>query len=238
MNLLLLDPPDLLEEGRARVEGRRAEHVRKILRAAVGDELRVGRVDGELGRARITAIAPEAVELEITWTPEQDLPPASEVSLAVAMCRPPTLVKVLSQATAMGVKRFMLFHARRVEKSYWDAEATQPAAMREHMRLGLEQARDTRMPEIESYRRFRPFVEDELFRRPELGPVWVADPSGVADPPAGVGGPRIVVIGPEGGFVDFERERFAAMGARTFHMGPRILRVETAVVALLGRLAF
>ena len=45
----------------------------------------------------------------------------------------------------------------------------------------------------------------------------------------------MLVVGPEGGFVPRELETLAAAGARTVGLGPRALRVETAVVALLAR---
>ncbi|MGH8310922.1 MAG: RsmE family RNA methyltransferase, partial [Steroidobacteraceae bacterium] len=46
-----------------------------------------------------------------------------------------------------------------------------------------------------------------------------------------------LVIGPEGGFLPDELERLDAAGATRVGLGARVLRVETAVVALLARLA-
>ncbi len=45
-----------------------------------------------------------------------------------------------------------------------------------------------------------------------------------------------MAIGPDGGWTDYEVGRFQEIGFERFHMGPRILRVETAVYAILGRL--
>ena len=46
-----------------------------------------------------------------------------------------------------------------------------------------------------------------------------------------------LLIGPEGGFIPFELELFRECGFEFVGLGARILRVETAVVALLGQQA-
>jgi RsmE family RNA methyltransferase len=48
--------------------------------------------------------------------------------------------------------------------------------------------------------------------------------------------PSALILGPEGGFIPFELEKFRAAGCRIVSLGERILRVETAVVALLAKL--
>jgi RsmE family RNA methyltransferase len=133
----------------------------------------------------------------------------------------------------MGVKRFVLLHSRRVEKSYWQSKGLEPEALRRQLLLGLEQARDTILPEVQTERRFRPFAEDRL---PGSGPALLADPDS-PEPCPRAAGPLTLIVGPEGGFVPFEVERLVAAGARPIGLGARVLRVETAVVSLLARLA-
>ena len=48
--------------------------------------------------------------------------------------------------------------------------------------------------------------------------------------------PAVLTVGPEGGFTDYETEVWQAAGAELVTMGPRILRSEVAVPALIGRL--
>ena len=62
----------------------------------------------------------------------------------------------------MGAKRIILLNALRVEKSYWQSPYLETEAMTEQLLLGLEQARDTVLPEILLRPLFKPFVEDEL----------------------------------------------------------------------------
>ena len=102
--------------------------------------------------------------------------------------------------------------------------------------LGLEQAKDTLVPEVELRTRFRPFVEDELpsLVKGTLG--LVAHPAASAECPRAVAGDVTLVMGPEGGFVPFEVEKLEAAGCSVVHLGERILRVETALPALLARL--
>lgn len=244
MNLIVLEPADFVAADRVRLLDRRLVHARKHLRIAVGDRVRVGLLDelqGEeapaanLGHGEVLRCDREALELRVELG---SLPPApSRVSLAIALPRPHTLEKVLQQGTAIGVKRFLLFHSRRVEKSYWGASALEPAALRRQLLLGLEQCVDTVLPRVELHPRFLPFVEDRLAALREQGPVLVADPEGPRPCPRATAGPLCLVLGPEGGFVPFERERFVALGDALVSLGPRILRVETAAIALLARLA-
>lgn len=237
MNLILCTEAEAAA-GTIVLEGERAEHVRCVHRAQVGDRLRVGVVNQKMGEARLVQLRRRYAQLEFDAPLEQEPPVAHPLSLAIAMCRPPSLQKALSFATSMGVKRFWVFHCRRSEKSFWDSHSLTPGAIEQCLWLGLEQARDTVMPEISWHRRFRPFAEDLLAPRMADAPVWVADP--LADereflaPDEGAPRSGILVIGPEGGFVPYEREKFRELGARGFSLGPRILRVEVATVSLLS----
>ena len=234
MNVILLEPSDFVSETRVRLSGRRLAHVREVCRSAPGDELRVGLIGGKLGTARVLGLDERRLELEVALdrAPPAPLP----FTLVVALPRPPTLRKLLQQATAMGVKRFVLLQARRVEKSYWQSSGLAPGALRRQLLLGLEQAGDTVLPAVETERRFRPFAEDRLPNLAREAPALLADPESLAPCPRDPG-PATLIVGPEGGFVPFEVERLVAAGARPVGLGVRTLRVETAVVALLARLA-
>ena len=224
MNLLLLFPEDFVSESRARVSGRRLEEIRRI----GSEELRVGIVNGRIGTAKVIA----AGELEVQLDSEP--PPPLPLTLVLALPRPKVLNRVIAGATSMGVKRIFLINAWRVEKSYWNSPKL--THLRDAAILGLEQARDTVLPQIETHRLFRPFVEQELPSVAASTLALVAHPTAADACPRDVQQPVTLAIGPEGGFIAEEIASLERVGFRAVHFGARILRVETAVAALVGRL--
>ena len=232
MNLLLLERADLLPDGTARLTGRRLRHALEVLRAVDGDVLRVGLIGGPVGTAEVLRVADE----ELVLRPSLDAPPPRPaIDLLLAIPRPKALRKVLPAAASLGVDRIALVNAARVEKSYFASRVLEPDALRELLVLGLEQARDTRMPEVLIRERFRPFVEEEL------DALWPQTRRLVADPSASAAPSRdsrrlLLAIGPEGGWVPFEIDLLVSRGFERFTLGPRTLRVEVAVAYALGAL--
>ena len=234
MNLLLLEAGQVDDAGGAVIEGPPLAHVINVLGKGVGDTLRVGVIGGLVGRATVTSLTTARAELACTLDTEPPRP--SPVRLVLALPRPPMLRRLLAAATALGVKQIHLIQSARVDKSYWGTPSLTEAKVGEQLRLGLAQAVDTSLPEVHMHRRFRPFVEDHLPPLAGDGARLVADLVPNARPLRAAVGPVTLAVGPEGGWVDFERERFAAAGFCAVGLGPRVLRVETAVVALLARL--
>ncbi|MEM9457676.1 MAG: 16S rRNA (uracil(1498)-N(3))-methyltransferase [Myxococcota bacterium] len=233
MNLLLVEPHEVVEPGLARVGGRKARHLRAVLGKGQGDALRVGELGGRVGSGLIEQVT--GGEAWVRYQAEQAPPLACPVQLVLALPRPPMLRRILGHVTALGVKRLVLLHTARVEKSFWDSRAVGPDAIRAQLLLGLEQARDTVLPEVTLAPRFRPFVEDQLGAWAGPGRRLVADPAGGAA--TGSVERTTAVVGPEGGLIPFELGLLAKEGFGVVSLGPRILRVETAVVALTARLA-
>ena len=234
VNLILLDESDYATANEVRLTDRRLQHVREVHRAAVGDVLRVGRLDGPVGRGEVVALDDQALVLRVTLDAEP--PPPAPVRLLLALPRPKALRRVLQFVAAAGVKEIVLLNAWRVEKSFWDSPMLADAALREQLLLGLEQGGATRLPRLEQRRRFKPFVEDELPALLAASQGLVAHPAAVDPCPRAVAGHLTLAIGPEGGFIPYEVDALRAAGCRPISLGPRPLRVEHAVPALLGRL--
>ena len=232
MNLLLLRDEDFLPDGTARLTGRRLLHAREVLRAAEGDLLRIGRLGGKVGTGEVLRLS--EAELVLRCDLAEPPPARPGVDLLLAIPRPKALRKILPAAASLGVDRIVLVNAARVEKSYFDSKALEQ--VEELLLLGLEQARDTRLPEVLLRERFRPFVEDELEAIFPGAARLLAHPGAERDPPRQEG--RVVLaIGPEGGWVDFELRLLEARGFLPFKLGPRPLRVEVALPYALGAIA-
>jgi 16S rRNA (uracil1498-N3)-methyltransferase len=235
MNLILLQVTDFIEgTTRVQLDGRRLRHIREVHRASVGDELCVGLAGGLIGTGVVTFSTGTSVEMDVCLdrTPPEMLP----VTLVLALPRPKVLKRVLIGAASMGVKRIILINSFRVEKSYWQSPALQEENIEKQLILGLEQARDTVMPEVLLRHRFNPFVEDELPGIIQETLPVLADPSGAVPCPREVSGPVTLAVGPEGGFTAYEFEKLVSTGFSAVNVGKRILRVETAVPVLLSRL--
>ncbi len=234
MNLLVLEPDELLPDGTARLAGRRLAHAREVWNAQSGDRLRAGVVGGPTGTAEILSVDTDLlhVRLDLTEPP----PPRPGVDLVLAMPRPKVLKRLLSTVAQLGVDRVVLLAASRVERSYFGSPVLEPESVRRALIEGLEQARDTVLPEVIVRERFRPFVEDEvdaLFPAPARR--LLAHPHAEAALGTIPGAPRTVLaVGPEGGWVPFELDLLAARGFAPFSLGPRILRTETLVPYLIG----
>lgn len=234
MNLLLLEDGDFVAADRALLSGRRLKHLHEVHRAAVGDSLRVGRLNGLIGTGQLLRLDAEQAELSIEL--DQSAPGKLPLTLLLALPRPKMLRRVLQTISAMGVPRVVLLNSYRVEKSFWQTPFLEPAAIREQLILGLEQARDTVLPEIIIEKRFKPFVEDRL---PELAAGslgLIGHPGAYPACPRAVDQAVTLAVGPEGGWIPYEVEMLQEAGLQPVQLGERILRVETAVTALLARL--
>lgn len=236
MNLLLLEPHELAQH-EATLAGRRAEHLVQVLKVEPGDTVRVGVVGDKLGSGRVVAIDGETVRLtvELEREPACDL----HIELILALPRPIMLQRILKQATVLGVRRFHLIRSRRVEKSFFQSPVLAPDKIHALLLEGMEQAMDTWLPEVTIHHHFKPFVEDilptlggqGLIAHPEAGGIMAEVPV------TGEPGQRLLLaIGPEGGWSDYEVQRFREAGFLGMTMGNRILHVDTAVVSLLAQM--
>ncbi len=235
MNLVLLTANDYCAPHQVCLRDRRAEHIKTVLRAEVGQAIKVGLLNGNLGRARVVSIDAGAVTLAL-GPMEEPPPPTLPLTLLLGLPRPRMLQRTLQTLATLGVQRLCLLQTARVEKSYWQTPLLQPDAITHQLHLGLEQARATQMPEIIQYPRLRPFMEDVL---PKLaagkqcliahpGPYPAADNAGQKQ--------TLLAVGPEGGFIDTEVQAFCNAGFNPIQLGKRILRVETAIPVLLAKL--
>jgi len=236
VNLLLLEPGEIDANGCARIGGRRAAHLRAVLRVAVGQRLCAGIADGPLGDAEVLAVGADAVVVRANCTAP---PVPSRDVLLLAVPRPKVLLRLLELAAALGFAHVELFRSWRVDKSHLGSRALDPALQRAHLCRGLEQAQRTLLPRVRLHARFRPFVEDVLptLALPAHRVTGHPDATtAIADLQLGHGAPFALALGPEGGLIAYEVDRLGAAGFLPVRLSPHPLRTEAALAAAHAQL--
>lgn len=233
VNLVLFDAAEIVE-GRVRLEGPRAEHIRAVLAPAPGQRIRVGVIDGAIGSARVVSLEPDVVLDDLAL---EDTPPVPPIDLLLALPRPKVLARLLSPIAQLGVRRIFLSGAWKVERFYFDAHVLGPGEIRTHLLEGLSQVKDTRVPIVTVHRSIAFLLKEELDALvPQGAQRVVLDPRGPALESVLVSSrPAILAIGPEGGFTGREDELLSEQGFVMAGLGPRTLRSDVAVTAALAR---
>lgn len=233
MNIVLLDPRQTESEIWSITSKRQLEHLKQHINVQVGDSLKVGIREGKRYLTEILEVTEQAIKLKPVK--EEVVPSKLPVTLIMAMPRPKVLRRLIMDSVTLGVEKIILLHSYRVDKSYWQTPFLQQ--LDQYITLGLEQAVDTIAPKIEIYKRFKPFVEDVL---PSLittdCPAYVAHPYTDMKMPFAIDHPCTIMIGPEGGFIPYEVDLLIKNGCQAVSLGNRIIRTETAIPYVLGRL--
>lgn len=216
-------------------------HIKNVLKAQVGDTIKIGQIGGNIGTANIVQMLDSQItvnNLQLTQPPIKKL----NLTVILALPRPKVLRRLIMDMTAMGVAKIILVNSYKTEKSYWQSPMLN--RLDEFVLEGLQQGVDTMPPVIELKKRFKPFVEDEL-------PTLIKESTNgaiVAHPYAEQSWqqlltervineqalPSILCIGAEGGWIDYEVALLAEQGCVPVSLGQRILRTEAVVNAMVG----
>ena len=236
MNLLLLTPNHFINDNEIQLDERQCDHVLRIIKPDVGSYLTVGKLGEKMGRARVSYLGKNDVKLDNIELFE-DAPPQLPLTLILAMPRPQQLKRILQTVATLGVRKVCFIQTQRAEKSFWQSPSATDSAIRDQLILGLEQGKATHLPIIEKHVRFKPFVEDILPSLAINTLKWVAHPGAypfvnhIGEQQAAT-----LAIGPEGGFVTNEIALLEKQGFEARQLGSRILKVETAVTALIAKM--
>lgn len=240
MNRILFEKSEITD-GVAEFTGERAAHIVEVLNSEVGDTVKTGELDGKIGTGVVKNI--ESVEskdgksyvirLELSHTGESLQPWAD---LILAPPRPRVFKRLLPQLAAMGVGDIVLVGAKKVEKAFWGATVLKEENCRPLLVDGLMQSGTTIVPRLELRRNFVRFIREELDSLYPDSTRIVAHPydaEPIGEPPQGR---LLIAIGPEGGWTDEEVELLKSKGFQSRSLGGRILRTDTATIALLAKL--
>ena len=233
MNIVLLEAEQTQSEFWKIDNPRQIQHLSQHVQLNAGDTLKVGIRNGQRYLTEVVTISEQHILLRPIQL--EAVPAKLPVHLILALPRPKVLRRIIMDAVTLGVQRISLIHSYRVDKSYWQSPFLQH--LDDYVTLGLEQAGDTIEPEIQLYKRFKPFVEDVLPTFiSDQKPAYVAHPYAEQQMPHAIQHSCCLIVGPEGGFIPFEVDLFKKNGCQARRLGNRILRTETAVSHILGRL--
>ena len=258
MNRILFEPGEV-RDGRATFSDVRAEHVLTVLHGAEGQTLKTGILDGPIGTSVIERIEGNVVTVRCTHETPSLQP---WLDLILAPPRPRAMKRLLPQLASLGVRRIVLVGAEKVEKAFWGAQLLKEEIYRPLLIDGLQQAGTTIVPTIETFKSFTRFVKYNLdshfggqTTRFVAHPSAIgkqtslrgsgalaasADGSATARSDKSVASPSVafpvLAVGPEGGWTDAEVGLLEEKGFARMSLGPRILRTDTALIALISRL--
>jgi RsmE family RNA methyltransferase len=233
MNRILFEKEEITG-GKVVFGGARAEHVITVLHGEAGQTLKTGEVDGKVGISVITAVDIErrTVSVEVKHDEASEMP---WVDVILAPPRPRVLKRLLPQLSALGVGRIVLVGAKKVEKAFWGATVIKDEISREYFLDGLMQCGTSILPKMEVRRNFAKFLDEELEREFPTGNRVVAHPYGSDKAASPRQGRLLLAVGPEGGWCEEEVQKLEACGFSRYSLGKRILRTDTALVALLAK---
>jgi RsmE family RNA methyltransferase len=235
MNLLLLNDNDFIDEHLVSIKDRRLVHIQKTLNTQLGESLQAGLLNGDFGRATLYSINND--EAQFTVELNTPPPPALPLTVILALPRPKMLRRIIMNIAELGIKELYLINSYKVEKSYWQTPKLETSAIDTFLKEGLEQTKDTVLPKVYLKKLFKPFIEDELPTLIEGKEAFVAHPYTTTNVPSPSTNSRVMIIGPEGGFIDYEVNLIKEQGAHAISMGPRIYKVENALTLLSAQLS-
>jgi len=219
---------DLSEAAQVNLPREAVHYLTKVLRKSIGDSVRIFNGASGEWRAEITEGQKKTGELRVI---EPLRPPAvvPDITLLFAPVRKNRTTFIIEKGTELGVRTFQPVFTSRTQYRRLNVEKATLQA--------IEAAEQTERLDVPDIREARPLL-DVLGEWDDM-PILFADEAGEAESAARVcakhSAPIALLIGPEGGFTDAERtELRARSNVHPVSLGPRILRADTAAIALLS----
>jgi len=230
VNIILFSPSEVelpLSRG-----DERARHILSVLRRQPGDQFDAGLIDGPRGKAILEEIGPETLRLSFSWgNPPAPLAP---LQLILGLPRPQTARDLLREGTALGVAAMDFVRTARGETSYAQSSLWSAGESRELLLTGASQAFCTRLPSVRHGHSLNEAIAaiPAGYTRLVLDNYEAAD--ALADLPLPASPGVVLALGAERGWSDAERDLLRQMKFQFVHLGPRVLRMETAGIAAVS----
>jgi 16S rRNA (uracil1498-N3)-methyltransferase len=212
------------------LRGDEARHLTRVLRVAAGQRFEISD-NRHAYLAEITEARGERVIFHVV-----EALPAPIYPVAITLCA--SLIKfdrfewIVEKATELGVDRILPVEAARTEKGLFDASLKRGERWERIARESSQQSRRVRIPTILPAVRFEKCLQESAAHRYFLDESLA--PPLLREIPAERSDSAAVLIGPEGGWTDSERQLAIAAGWQPVSLGPLILRAETAASAALA----
>ena len=237
MNSLVAFENEGWHAGRVTIEGARAREAYETGEYEAGAEIRVVVFGGEKGVGRVVECSGDRLVFDVVET--QASLKLRPIDLIVGLSRPQTTKKVVQAAVMSGVRSLHLVHLASGEKSYLDAHLLRECALREEISKSLAQIWEGLYPTIHVHRSFHRFFRDnkELFDEAHTKIRIIAQPGGAPFTQVAEAGhdAAVIAVGSEGGWSENELGAFVAAGFSRVGLGQRVVRVEVALLYLLGQ---
>ena len=208
------------------LDGPPANYLGAVLRLGTGSQVKL--FDDRTGEWLATIV--EAGKKRVSLRIVQQLKGREQVPdlwLVFAPIKRGRIDWLVEKATELGIDRLVPIVTRRTI-----VDRVKIDRLRAHAIEAAEQCERTALPEI-----LEPQKLEALLRHWPAGRLLLfADEQG-GEPLAGIAGagPAAILIGPEGGFTDEERDLIRALpDAKAVSLGPRILRADTAALAAIS----
>ncbi|MEX2673142.1 MAG: RsmE family RNA methyltransferase [Phycisphaeraceae bacterium] len=215
-----------------------ARHARKALRLKPGDAVELFDGQGNLAEGTLRLEGRDAsVAVTRRWHEPR---PKPAVTVAVAMPKGGRADMLIEKASELGADRIIPLRTQRSIVEVGDAKHDRL------QRMAIASAKQSGRPhlmEVEEPRELDDLLAEaarEAFDPNQLLKL-IADPEGVGTVGAmqllgALGSTKrvLVLVGPEGGWAEQERQQACDAGFVPWRMGPYVLRVETAVMAAVA----
>lgn len=223
---------DVIRAGAAELRGEDARHLTRVLRVEAGQRYEISD-----NRAAYLAEISEARGDRVVF---RVIEPVASPELPVRITLLASLIKfdrfewMIEKATELGVERILPVETARSEKGLFEASGKRTERWIRIARESSQQSRRVSCPEILPAVRFDRSLAIEADYRYILEESTAPALMRLLPERRSQADRIALLIGPEGGWLDAERQAAATAGWQAASLGPLVLRAETAAVAALG----
>ena len=224
---------DQVRNGHAEISGEDARHLTRVLRVEAGQRYEISD-NRNVYLAEIETARKEQVIFRTIEKLAAEEPPL-HVILCAAIIKFDHFEWMIEKATELGAARIVPLIAVRTEKGLDKAAHKRLERWR---RIGMEASQQSRrayLPEVSEPVKLAEALAVSATHRYALDENPAAPPLAATLPQQRSSGDSVaLLIGPEGGWTEEERQQFTSAGWQPVSLGPLILRAETAAVAALA----